>query len=749
MSAKYADIIIDISHEAIDRAFQYEVPDFLRSDIAIGMQVAIPFGKHNSIRHGYVVGFQDEPQYQVDKIKQIQSIEYSRVRIESELIQLAVWMKETYGGTFYQALKTVLPVKDKIRKVEERQIQLLVSESEAQLRLDIYHQKHYRAKERLLTALLENPSVPYQLASRELNIAPSTFQTMEKEGVIQITVTQVYRNPLNTMVGRDIALKLNLEQQKIVNAFRSDYDAARYRTYLLYGVTGSGKTEVYMQAIEHVLKQRRQVIVLIPEIALTFQTVMRFRRRFGDRVTILNSKMSRGERYDQYQRAKNGEVDIVIGPRSALFMPFCNVGLIVLDEEHEGSYKSDSMPQYHAREVAIERAKRSNASVILGSATPSISSYYHAIQGNYILWKLTQRVEERPMPEVEVVDLREELKHGNRSRFSYALQVEIKECLQKKEQVILFMNRRGYASFVSCRSCGSVIKCPHCEVSLTYHDHTAKIPKLKCHYCGYQEFFTKQCKVCGSKLIGKFGSGTQMIEAELNELYPQARILRMDADTVKGKNGYDKILQQFSDGEADILVGTQMIVKGHDFANVTLVGILAADLSLHTNDYMAGERTFDLLTQAAGRAGRGNLLGKVVIQTYDPEHYAIKASSHQNYEEFYEYEMAYRRLLRYPPVYQMLVIFITSHNEERLTEASIDICEHIHKLFDAQEVYVIGPGEATISKVKDIYRRVVYLKHIEYNVLVLVKNELEQVMESRIAEGQFGMQFDFNPMNSY
>lgn len=749
MSAKYVDIIIDISHEAIDRAFQYEVPFSLCDKIAVGMQVEIPFGRGNHMRTGYVIGISDEPNYDVDRIKPVHRIIENQIPVEGQLIRLAAWMKETYGSTMYQALKTVMPVKETVRPVEKKTVQLAVDAEEGRLRLLEYQRKHNGAKVRLTEALLEHGTVPYELARNKLNISPATFERLTAEGTIEILTETQYRQAGTKRYLTEPEPELNPAQQGLIDAFRQDYEAGHYQTYLLHGVTGSGKTEVYMHAMDVVLAQGRQVIMLIPEISLTFQTVMRFRRHFGERITILNSRMSKGERYDQFERIRKGEVDIVIGPRSALFAPFSNLGLIVIDEEHESSYKSDNIPKYHARETAIKRADMNHASVILGSATPSVSSYYQAEQGNYRLWKLTERVQKRSLPKVEIVDLREELQKGNRSRFSYRLQELIEDRLSRKEQSIIFMNRRGYASFVSCRSCGEVVNCPHCQVSLTYHDHHSAVPKLVCHYCGYTEPFIKKCKVCGSGMIGRFGSGTQMVEAELQEFFPEARILRMDADTTKGKDGHERILSAFAEGKADILVGTQMIVKGHDFPNVTLVGILAADLSLHSQDYMAGERTFELLTQAAGRAGRGERPGQVVIQTYDPEHAVIRAAAAQDYELFYRNEITYRKILKYPPVVSMIAVLITGEQEEQVQKCAERLADYMRMTVPGEVIRVIGPSTPVIGKIHDVYRRILYLKSEQEQALLDAKVQLELYAEQSGVQEACRLYFDLNPMKGY
>ena len=749
MSAKYVDIIIDISHEAIDRAFQYEVPFSLCDKIAVGMQVEIPFGRGNHMRTGYVIGISDEPNYDVDRIKPVHRIIENQIPVEGQLIRLAAWMKETYGSTMYQALKTVMPVKETVRPVEKKTVQLAVDAEEGRLRLLEYQRKHNGAKVRLTEALLEHGTVPYELARNKLNISPATFERLTAEGTIEILTETQYRQAGTKRYLTEPEPELNPAQQGLIDAFRQDYEAGHYQTYLLHGVTGSGKTEVYMHAMDVVLAQGRQVIMLIPEISLTFQTVMRFRRHFGERITILNSRMSKGERYDQFERIRKGEVDIVIGPRSALFAPFSNLGLIVIDEEHESSYKSDNIPKYHARETAIKRADMNHASVILGSATPSVSSYYQAEQGNYRLWKLTERVQKRSLPKVEIVDLREELQKGNRSRFSYRLQELIEDRLSRKEQSIIFMNRRGYASFVSCRSCGEVVNCPHCQVSLTYHDHHSAVPKLVCHYCGYTEPFIKKCKVCGSGMIGRFGSGTQMVEAELQEFFPEARILRMDADTTKGKDGHERILSAFAEGKADILVGTQMIVKGHDFPNVTLVGILAADLSLHSQNYMAGERTFELLTQAAGRAGRGERPGQVVIQTYDPEHAVIRAAAAQDYELFYRNEITYRKILKYPPVVSMIAVLITGEQEEQVQKCAERLADYMRTTVPGEVIRVIGPSTPVIGKIHDVYRRILYLKSEQEQALLDAKVQLELYAEQSGVQEACRLYFDLNPMKGY
>ena len=743
MLVKYADIIIDISHEAIDRVFQYEIPYSLREELTLGTEVLIPFGQGNTMRKGYVVGISDTPNYDVDKIKSIDSIVEGSIVIESTLIKLAEYIRSNYGSTMINALKTVMPVKKRIKNVEKKTVILNVTLEEART-ITANYSKRSKAKLRLVNELIEEQVLPYDLVVGKLNISAATLKKLEEEQVIVIKTDTIRRNPIKSRGEEGITHILNDTQQHLVDEFNSDFDNEEYKTYLLHGVTGSGKTEVYIEAIEHVISKGKEAIVLIPEIALTYQTVKRFRHRFGDRVTVINSKLSAGEKYDQFLRAKKKEVDIVIGPRSALFTPFNDLGLIIIDEEHEGSYKSDMPPKYHAREVAIKRADMCNASVILGSATPSVESYYKAKAGEYVLWNMNDRAANAKLPNVEVVDLREELKTGNRSPISQRLQTLVRDRLEKKQQIMLFLNKRGYSSFVSCRSCGKVVKCPHCDVSLTIHNNG----KLMCHYCGYSETYDRICKACGSKYVGGFNPGTQKIEEQVREMFPGVKTLRMDMDTTRNKNSYDDILSKFSSGEADILIGTQMIVKGHDFSNVSLVGILLADLSMFSNDYRSGEKTFDLLTQAAGRAGRGDIAGDVIIQTYNPDNYALVAASHQDYTDFYENEIAYRELMNYPPIWNMLVIFMVSKSENIVDKAAEDIVSILKGKYK-DEIVIIGPTVATISKVKDLNRRVVYIKNALYNELVKVKDYVESYTEDNEAYKGVMIAFDFNPMNMY
>ncbi len=741
----YADIIIDITHEKLDKIFQYSIPSDLDGVLQIGMEVIVPFGRSNRETKGYVVGFSQTTEYDVAKMKEVLCIAKDSVAIESRLVNLAAWMKDYYGGTMIQALKTVIPIKKQEKARKKRYIRLCVDVEAGRQRLEHYLHLNQRARARLLAALLDEPRQEYELVTKKLNVTRTVVRALEEQGIVSLESEQVLRNPVRHKSCRKEIPEYTREQQHAIDRFWEDYSQGIRRTYLVYGVTGSGKTEVYMEMIARVLDEGRQAIVLIPEIALTYQMVMRFYGRFGDRVSILNSRMSQGERYDQMERVKAGEVDVMIGPRSALFTPFPRLGLIVIDEEHETSYKSAQAPRYHARETAIRRAGTEDASVVLGSATPSLESFYACKNGRFQILELRKRAGAGELPVVYVVDMRKEMKAGNRSIISDRLKNLIKARLERHEQIMLFLNRRGYAGFVSCRSCGYVVKCPHCDVSLSSHRNG----KLVCHYCGHEEAQITVCPSCGSQYIGGFRAGTQQIEELAARQFPGARILRMDLDTTRMKDGHEKILEAFASEEADILIGTQMIVKGHDFPNVTLVGILAADMSLYSNDYRAGERTFQLLTQAAGRAGRGRSRGEVVIQTYSPEHYSIEMAAAQDYEGFYDAEMKYRELMGYPPVEQLLAVLMTGPLEELLDTAARYLKDFAVRLDKNRQLQIVGPASPYVGKVNDVYRRVLYLKGADYKLLIEVKNRMEQYIEINEGFKTMRIQFDFNPMNIF
>lgn len=743
MGETYADIIIDISHEKVDRPFQYRIPETLKGAVYPGVKVCVPFGRGNQPRVGYVVELSDETEYPKDKIKEILSVDEKGMNADNLQIRIAYWLKRQYGSTMITALKTVLPVKQKMSQKVRKKVVRKIGAAELGEMIALCEKKHQTAKARVLHAMEEEEILPYELLRQKLNVSAATLQSLEKQGVLEIQQEVCYRNPVKQLTVSDKRVELREDQLHIIQDVLADYQRKEPGTYLVHGITGSGKTEVYLGIIEQMVKLGKQAIVLIPEIALTYQTLLRFYKRFGDRVSVINSSLSAGEKFDQLTRAGRGELDVMIGPRSALFTPFPNLGVIIMDEEHENSYKSESMPKYHARETALYIASLYGASVVLGSATPSVDAYYRARNGEYKLYQMQSRPAGSSLPTVYTVDLREELKQGNRSVFSRKLRELMEQRLEKKEQIILFLNRRGYAGFVSCRSCGHVMKCPHCDVSLSEHRNG----KLVCHYCGYEEILQKKCPVCGSRYLMGFKAGTEQIEEAVHREFPKARVLRMDADTTKNKGSYEQILSSFAEQEADILLGTQMIVKGHDFPWVTLVGVLAADLSLNQNDYRAGERTFQLLTQAAGRAGRGEKPGEVVIQTYQPDHYSIVHAAAQDYEGFYEEEIAYRELMEYPPVQHMLAVLVISREREEGESLAGQMAQLIRERGE-ETLHVVGPAEASIAKIQDLYRYIFYIRHREYQVLVEIKDTLEQYCKEQELRSQT-VQFDFDPMNCY
>lgn len=748
----YADVIIDISTERLDRTFQYRIPDEIAEQVSPGAIVSIPFGKGNKVIDGYVVNVTDEPEFDPGKTKDIISIEDdNKDRPVRNLLRLAAWMKHHYGGTLIQSLKVVLPPKKSVKPVEKQTVKLIAKDETVQVYLKEFERKHQVARLRLLAALTETNIMDRTLITQKLNVGAPVIKALKDRGLVEVEKVTSYRNPLvKGLKGKKIS-DLTTDQKSVIDSVITRYDRGDVRPSLIHGVTGSGKTEVYIDIIDGIVRRGHQAIMLIPEISLTYQTVVRFTARFGDRVSFIHSKLSQGERYDQFLRAKRGEIDVMIGPRSALFTPFPSLGIIVMDEEHETSYKSEQMPKYHTRDTAAKLAEIAGAAFVLGSATPSVEAYSRAMSGEYVLYEMPERITGGSLPIVYTVDLRQELASGNKSIFSEKLHALIEDRLAHNEQIMLFLNRRGYSSFVTCRRCGFVYKCPHCDVSLSLHrDH-----RLHCHYCGYETPMKDTCPECGSKYIGGMKAGTEQIEQQVNKVFPEARTLRMDMDTTRNKGDYEKILSAFANEEADILIGTQMIVKGHDFPRVTLMGILAADMSLYSGDYRSSERTFELLTQAAGRAGRAvsgsgdrRLTGEVVIQTYSPDNYAIVTASHQDYRRFYEEETAFRRMGDYPPEGHMLQILIEDKDEARAQATAEGIVRTAGKEREASDreirLQVIGPADASISKINDVYRKVVYIKSDDYEMLAVIKDAVESDRAER-RDYDSRVEFDFDP----
>ncbi len=754
--SRYAKVIIDISIAKLDRPYSYRIPAGLEGSIKVGDAVLIPFGKGDTRRRGYVVDISDDAECDESMVKELIGHVPGALSAEDKMIALAGFIKRNFGGTMTQAIDVCMPVKNVKAPKVEYELVLSASLEDAQ---EFYYGllsmgRRSKRKEELLIYLLTVPEhrVSFASARQMFGADASVVDGLCAAGVIRKERSRLFRRPAVADEGREVISELNKEQRDVyerVAAFLDTSDslgACKPGAFLLQGVTGSGKTAVYIKLIEECVAMGKQAIVLIPEFALTYQTLQRFYAVFKDRVAVVNSKMTPAQRYDAFDLAKTGEVDVMIGPRSALFTPFLNLGLIIIDEEHETSYRSQNVPRYDAVPVAVERCRLENAVVLLGSATPRVESMYKARSGEYELLTLTQRAR-GSMATAEIVDMRDELRHGNRSILSDRLKELIEDRLKKKEQSLLFLNRRGLKSFVSCRSCGTVIKCPHCDVSMALHGDASSGGReyLKCHYCGFSMDKPAGCPSCGSKYIGAFKAGTQSLETEVKKFFPTARVLRMDADTTTGKDSHQDILSAFYRGEADILIGTQMIVKGHDFPRVTLVGAVAADISLAAGGYACAERTFDLLTQAVGRAGRGMAEmglspGVAVIQTYKPTDYAIEASASQDYDRFYEQEIAFRGLMNYPPVGHMLTILMSHADMKVLTGFSEELAGELGVIYS--KLNILGPVDASVSKVKDLYYRVIHVKSRLYNDLI----DLKDCFEKKLLDDRSGVHvfFDFD-----
>ena len=581
-----------------------------------------------------------------------------------------------------------------------------------------------------LSFLKKHPDIPL----KEVPYSRALLKNLEKQGCIQIIEKEVYRQPFS-MTHQAKHIQLTVQQQKVVDGILSHQG----RVALLHGVTGSGKTEVYLTLAAHYLKNNQAVMMLVPEISLTPMMVEVFRERFGDQVAILHSRLSQGEKYDEYRRIKRQEVKIVVGARSAVFAPLENIGIIILDEEHDPSYKQESKPRYLTSQIAKIRAKTHHASVVLGSATPSLESYARALKGIYDLYELPDRINQKPLPHVEIVDMIQQTRQHNYSLFSTPMKQSIQTTIDKGEQVILLLNKRGYATYVQCQDCGEVLKCPHCDVTLT--DHRSE-HKLKCHYCEYMIDYPRVCPHCGSTHFKSVGYGTQKIEEEIEKLFPGAKVLRYDVDTTRQKNGHLKLLERFRNKEANILLGTQMIAKGLDFEDVTFVGVLNADLSLNVPDFRASERTFQLLCQVSGRSGRGQKQGHVIIQTYNPDHYAITCAAKHDYVSFFHQEMKYRQVAKYPPYCHMVSILIQSKQEKWIHQVAIDVKNYLQT--HSHQTIVLGPARSTIYKMQDIYRERILVKFLNSKDIYEALNNINDYYNKQ-QKGKVRIVCDFNP----
>ena len=741
MKNLFADIIV--ANTNVDRPFTYIIPEKLRDSIIPGCPVLIEFGKLT--KKGYIIDIKEESDVDISKLKYIKDIENGELGTDENLLRLAIWIKHRYGVTFDKAISTVMPVKSNVE--EKTTNEIFLNQDICEDILEELTKKRKVAWVRLLEELKKVSSLPQSYVNKELKVNSATIKRMVEEGYITVGIKQRKSNPLLPIL-KSLGVEdfneiqatneyiLNEEQKLAVDIFKKDFDAGNKNTYLLHGITGSGKTLVFINMIKYVISKGFQAIVLIPEISLTYQTVLRMAEHFKDRVAIINSKLSKNERFYQFDRIKNGDADVIIGPRSAIFAPVKRLGIIVIDEEHDSAYKNENVPTFNVRDVAGKLANIAGASLLLASATPTPETYNRAVAGEIKLLELKERAKNTSLPKVSIVDMRDELKMGNRSIFSNKLKTLIEDRLRKHEQVMLFMNRRGYSSFVSCRSCGEAIKCKHCDVTMTLHNNN----KLVCHYCGYSIDLPKVCPSCGSKYIANFGTGTQKLEAMTREVFPSAKVLRMDTDSVSKKNSANDMIRDFARGDADILIGTQMIVKGHDFDNVTLVGIMAADTSLYVSNYNSAQRTFELLTQAAGRAGRAKS-GEAVIQTYKPENYAIVAAAAQDYKKYFENEIAYRKLGGYPPVCHMLTVMFSSIREEELNKCATAIVNTLKSDNIFKKSVIIGPTDPSVLKVKDYYRKLVYIKNANYDILLDIQKKIE---EGLVSYRNVGAVYDFN-----
>ncbi len=627
--------------------------------------------------------------------------------------------KNTQNAIQYLKEKEIIALKQNIKqKSYEKQV-ILYTLSDDDIAIKETWEKaqikaNMLAQKRIMEYLADGKEVTANHLKQELFLTDSPIKTLLKKGVLKQIKRVEKRQVTKSNVLPTGAFVPTQEQKQALTVLTDLLEQKQKKPVLLHGITGSGKTEIYMQMIEKVIQKGQQAIVLVPEISLTPLMVERFLSRFGEKVSVTHSRLNYGERYDQWKKAKEKEISIIIGPRSALFMPFDNLGMIIIDEEHESSYRSDTTPKYDAREVAMQMSRMTGCLLLMGSATPDLVTYHKAITGEYMLLTLKNRTKGSHLPHVTVTDMRQELEEGNRSVFSRQLLEAMKQNIQNKRQTILFLNRRGYATFVSCRQCGHVMKCNQCDIAYTYHYSEQE---LVCHYCGERIQNPSVCPVCGSKYIKYFGTGTQKIEQEIKKIFPEATVLRMDLDTTTSKNSHQKILEQFGKGKADILIGTQMIAKGHDFPNVTLVGILAADLSLHMASYRASEISFQLITQAAGRAGRDELSGEVFIQTYSPEHYSILLAARQDYEAFYEQEIQIRKMMNYPPYCNIFTVVFSGKNEKEVIESARYLTDIMLYYNRKKQFEILGPTPAILSKFRQEYRWRLLIKCTEEELL--------------------------------
>ncbi|MDL2258224.1 primosomal protein N' [Eubacteriales bacterium OttesenSCG-928-K08] len=716
----FAQVIVDVAHSQVDRLFTYSVPQAL--NVELGQHVLLPFGRGNKEIEGFVVGLSSDAPEGGYVIKSITRVIEPYPVFTKEQLELARWMQKSYHCLLVDALRLMIPAQLRGGRIKEKTLRTVCLTEDLELnetrKLLLKRDGTAKAPRQLeVFDLLARVGAPMAIKdiAEFLPGSQGAVDALLKKGFLVEQGFVTFRRPdtgKTAPAAKDVAL--TPAQQAATDRIMDAMNAQKGQTLLLHGVTGSGKTEVYMRCIQACMDNNMQAILLVPEIALTPQTMGLFRTRFGESVALLHSRLSAGERFDEWRRIRLGAAKVAVGARSAVFAPFSDIGLIVIDEEHEQSYQSEQTPRYHTLEVARRRTAFFNAPLVLGSATPSLQSYYRAKYGIYELIELPERVQSRPMPDIDIVDMRDEFAQGNNSIFSARLHQLLGECLSMGKQAILFLNRRGYSTFVSCRGCGFVFECPNCDVSMTYHRAGER---LKCHYCGHNEALPGRCPSCGRPYVKLFGVGTQQVEEQLIELFPGTKTLRMDLDTTRTKDAHERMFKSFAVGEAQVLIGTQMVAKGLDFPNVTLVGVVAADSGLHIPDYRAGERTFQLLMQVAGRAGRDTSPGRVVVQTYTPEHPSIVFAAQHDYKGYFLYELMQRRAALFPPFALFLRALLVGEDEERLQRECEELGQALERVIKSalgdeavNELMYLKASFAPMQKKQGLFRYQVLVK---------------------------------------
>ena len=739
-----AEIIINTSAKKLNRTFDYKVPKELEEQIMIGSKVLVPFGNKKEPEEGFVVGFKETTEYKVKEISKLEDM------LSDKQIELAKWMAKRYFCNISDCIKLMQTpgtrTKNKEKRVQDKIINTIYLKKEySEIEFEIETNQIKSEKQiKILKFIKDNEGATIPEIEMFTNCSRAIINTLIKNGYLEIIETKIERNPLaNKKIERTNKLNLTEEQKKAYEKVEKALEEKKYEQFLLFGVTGSGKTEIYMQLIEKVIKNGKKAIMLVPEISLTPQMIERFISRFGkDKLAVIHSKLSIGERHDEWKKIKENKANIVIGARSAIFAPVQDLGIIIIDEEHDTSYKSEATPKYNAIEIANKIAKEEKIPLVLGSATPDISTYYKSEEGKITRLELTKRANNSNLPKIEIIDLKQELANGNRSMLSFELYKSIEENLKNHYQTILFLNRRGYSTFIMCRDCGYTVKCKNCNISMTYHSFEKK---LKCHYCGYEEPIVTTCPECGSKKIRYFGTGTQKLEDEIHKQFPKATTIRMDIDTVTKKNSHEEILNEFKNKGIDILIGTQMVVKGHHFPKVTLVGVVAADSSLNMDDYRANEKTFQILVQVAGRAGREKLPGKVIIQSYNPENFSIQSAKNQNYIEFYQTEIALRKQLKYPPFCDIIVIGFNSNSESKIKTISENMYKSLTEK-NLENCNIYKPSPSPIDKIQNRYRwRIIIKSNMNEKLNDILNQELRKIYEKN--DRSVNISIDVNPNN--